>query len=696
MTALRYKTFPEILATMIARARRRRGSDADVLPGSGLRTVLECSAFSDADQYVQMSKLEQLFNIDNCKGDDLDRRALDLGAEIFPELKRRPANTSISSIVVGDGTLLLTARLTLDAVVGDTTFTCDDLSVFPTSGTVTLDQGLSNAETVIYTRVGNVMTYVPVGSTSSLQRGHAAGAVVVRVSVRSVVQTSIAIGGTTVLLTVGTGAAWQTSGTVILERGTVNEEKRSFTRSGDTLTLGLGTTFAHPAGTVVVQGTTGSNRTIASGLVPFVPATDSTKEIDFRTTEAGTLFDGDFVTDLIDVESQNVGFETRAGSSTITRWLAPPFSNATVTNPVAATRGVDREKDDPYRQRLKDFIQSLTRATPLAVTTLVSGATDPATGATVAFAQIIEPVSPGACLLYVTDGTLNFSLGQQPFLGRDVLITDAEPGDRRGRLSQLGPYNVSATGNVTPRLFKSLDRGVSTLVGANFLEDSSKTLTANAYVGYYLKTDDNQFYLITSNTAIRYTVSAGGATPSSGSYSIFNFGATPLIPGTDFTFNEATGDVELAAALVAHDGLVAASDGAAPGLGAYQYSTGLAAYVQRLVNGDATDFVDFPGLRAMGTKCVVTVPNVVTRTFTIKVVAARGFTDAQLKSPVQVAVQTYINSLGIGDNVILSEIIRLVKALPGVDDVAVIDPTSNFIVSSGQLIRISDTDVVII
>lgn len=693
MTALRYKTQPEIIATMLARARRRRNSDADVLPGSGLRTILECASFSDADIYVQMSKLEQLFNIDNCLGDDLDARANDLGAEIFPELKRRPANTSIAAIVVGDGTLLISARLILDAAIGTTTLTCDDLSAFPTSGTVTLDQGLSNAETIIYTRIGNVMTYVAANGVTSLQRTHAAGAVVVRVSVRSVVQTDIAIGGTTVSLAAGTGASWATSGNVIFERGTVNEEKRAFTRSGDTLTLGLGTTFSHLTGTVVIQGTSGSNRSISTGLVPFVPATSNTKEIDFRVTQAGSLLDGDFVTDLIGVESQSVGFETRAGSGTITRWQAPPFSNATVTNPVAATRGVDRERNDPYRQRLKDFIQSLTRATPLAVTTLVSGATDPATGATVAYAQIVEPVAPGACLLYITDGTSNFSLGQQPFLGRDTIITDAEVGDRRGRLSQLGPFSVSST---TPRLFKSIDRGVSTLVGANFLEDSSKALTPNAYVGFYLKTDDNQFFLITSNTAIRYTVSAGGTTPSSGSYSIFNFGVAPLIPGTDFTFNEATGDLELAVALVAHDGLVAASDGASPGAGAYQYSTGLAAYIQRLVNGDSTDFADFPGLRAMGTKCVVTVPNVVIRTFTIKVVAARGFTDAQLRSPVQVAVQTYVNSLGIGDNVILSEIIRLVKELPGVDDVAVVDPPSNFIVASGQLVRIGVDDVEIV
>jgi hypothetical protein len=242
-------------------------------------------------------------------------------------------------------------------------------------------------------------------------------------------------------------------------------------------------------------------------------------------------------------------------------------------------------------------------------------------------------------------------------------------------------------------LFKSSERGISTAVGVNYVDDTTKSWTINAFVGFYLKTDDNQFYEITANTATRLTVAG---TPSSGSYALFDFSVAPLIPGTDFAFNEATGDVELTSSLVVHDSLVAASDGASVGLGAYQYSTGLAAYVQRVVNGDDGDFLNMPGLRALGTRCVVAVCNVVTRTFTLKVVAARNYTDAQLRSPVQVAVQTYVNSLGIGANVILSEVVRQVKSLPGVDDVLIIDPQANFTVASGQLIRITADDVVVV
>lgn len=691
MTALRYKTYPEILASMFARARRKLDTDVDLVPGSVIRTILECAAFSDADQYVQLALVEALFALDRCKGDDLDRRALDYGADIFPDLRRRPANTSVAKISVGDGTLIKKASLALDANLGSTSVTGDDLSAMPTSGYFVIDRATDREEAIIATRVGDVLTLV---SPTTLAKSHSAGAKVELTSTRSTLNGAIIVGATSCVLATGTGAAWPASGNIIFDRNTVAEEKKAFTRVGDTLTFSA-TAFAHADKAVIILGTFGSNRAIASGLTAFVPATESTKQIDFRTTTAGTLFDGDFTSGLVDVESVLVGLETRAGGNQITKWVAPPFSGATVTNPAAATRGSDREKDDPYRQRIKDFIQSLTRATPLSIVTAVSGARDPETGQEVAFAQIVEPVAPGASDLFITDGTSSFSLGQAAFIGRDVLIRDAEAGDKRGKLSKFGPYGMSTTAPTHPRLFKSITRGVGTSVGANFLEDSSQSMVVNEHVGRYLKTDDDQFFLITANTAIRFTLDAGGATPSLGSYSVFNFSVAPLVVGTDFTFNEATGDVELATALVAHDGLVAASDGASPSIGAYLYSTGLAAYVQRLVNGDATDFSSFPGLRASGTKVVVKVPTTVSRSFTLKVVAARGFSDDQIRSPVQVAVQTYVNSLGIGDNVILSEIVRLVKGLPGVDDVTVIDPSGNFVVAAGTLIRITDTDVLV-
>jgi hypothetical protein len=245
-------------------------------------------------------------------------------------------------------------------------------------------------------------------------------------------------------------------------------------------------------------------------------------------------------------------------------------------------------------------------------------------------------------------------------------------------------------------LFQSEERGSATSVGVNFLEDNTKSLTVNAYTGMYLKTDDDQFFEILSNTAIRYTLDAGGATPSLGSYAVIDLAADPLEPGVDYIFNESTGDLELVTALEEHDCLIAADDNASPGVGAYTYTEGLGATVQRAVNGDPADLETYPGLKATGTKILVLAPVVVSPTLQIRVVAAGGFSDADLEDAVQALVQTYVNSLGIGDNVILSEIIRLVKAIPGVADVVMVSPTSNVTVPQGQLARITDANVVVL
>lgn len=705
-TSLRFLTYPEVLANMFAHIRAPRaaggaGGDVDLNEGSLVRTTLECSALQDADQYVQMSRLLNLFSLDKCRGDDLDQRAVEIGSDILTTLRRNPANKSVVSLVVGNGTFLNSTAVASDVVNGSATFTVVDATAFPTSGAITINAGAANEEDLIFTRSGNVFTVVLSGTMSTtLRRSHASGEVVTSVSIRSTLASSVAIGATSVTLLAGTGAAWGASGTIIFDRSSTIQEKITFTRLVDVLTLGSATVFAHAAGSVVIQSTDGVDHAIPTGSQPFVPPTLSSPQIIFTVQQpGGTLFDGDFVSGLIPAQSVLVGAATRVGSGQITQWTTLPFANATVTNPASATRGSDREEDDDYRQRLKDFIQSISGGgTPLSITTKIKGLVDPETGASVAFVQMVEPVLPGKSLLYVTDGTIGFSLAQQPFLGRDVVISDASAGDARGKLGTYGPpYNYSTTTPVAPRLFSSAGtvRGQATSVGTNFLEDTTQTMTTNAFAGMWLKTVDNVFRQVASNTAVRFVFTSGDV-PTSGSYSVYNLAGSPLVPGTDFNFNQATGDLELVVSLGAHDGLVAASDGASPALGAYLYSSGLAAHVQRSVNGDPADFNDFPGMRAAGSQVLVSVPTTTTQPFVVAVVPAPGFTVSQLASPIQVAVQTIVNASGLGATIKVSDLIVAVKAVPGVGDVSLVTPSSNTALPSGTLMRITAADITLV
>lgn len=694
MSGLRLLTQPEIFARMMAVADGLLDI-TDFNVGSFLRAIYEAASLSDADQYVQIGKAVDLWDLDNCKGDDLDRRGLEMGAKVFPEMRRRPAITSIGNVVVGDGAVQRFAKVVGDVAATQIAFNIDDSTNWPVAGAAVIARGTLREETVSYIRTGLVINVI--SPASGVVNPHLDGETVETVATRSKLVLGIIVGATTATIQAGTESVWGASGTVIFERDTVRRESRAYTRVGQDLTFAA-TTFAHAAGSDVTLSTFGSDRAIGAGTVAFAPESEVSKRVSYRTTAAGTLLDGDYVSALIPVESEEVGRETMVGSQQIRKWQTEPFANATVSNPLPTIRGSDQEEDIPYRNRLRLFITALSRATALALEQLLGGKRDDFSNLVIAFAQAVEPVAPGKGLLYVTDGSPTFTIDYQEKRERYVIISDARVNDKRGRLGDLAPYQqiASPLANRTPRIYKSNQRGVATLVGANFLEDSSQSFTVNALTGMYLKTDDNQFYLITSNTAIRINVAAGGATPSLGSYSVFAFDTTdPMIPGVDYTFNESNGDLELVVPLVEHDGLVAAPS-ADLTLPAYIYSRGLAAYAQRLVNGDRTDLSQFPGIKAHGCHIQIVVPTVISPSFLIQVVTEAGIADSELVDRVKSVVLAYVNSLGIGQQVILSEIVRLIKELAGVHDVRVLEPTSNPAIADGQIPRITESDISVV
>lgn len=696
-SSFQIKTRPEIQAQMFNTIRAQEGvSEDDLVIGSLIRTFVEAVSLQNADEYIQIGKLVSLYARSKAKGEDLDRRALDFGADVFRDMRRREALTSTVGLAIGDGTTRRFARFTADVLATVVTFTIDNATSWPTSGSAVLERGTLREESIVFTRVGTTITVV--SPATGLVNPHVENGPIETTGVKSILALPVAVAAGSATIASGTESAWPSSGAVIFERDTVRRELRTFTRVGTVLTLNAVTTFAHAASTQVVLSTFGSDRPISAGSSALVPASTASVQILFRTKDAGTLFDGDYVTATISAESDAPGDQTRVGSNTIVQWQQEPFAGATVTNPNAATRGRNREQDDAYNARISAFIQSLSRATALAIETLTAGQQDSFSGLFIAFAQTVEPVAPGESLLYVSDGSSTFAPDTAIFFGRDVLIADARVNDKRARLNNYGPFSklASPAASRTPRLFKSYERGSATSVGVNYIEDTSKAWTVNEHAGRVVKTDDNQFYTVASNTALRLTLNAGGATPSFGSYSLINFALDPLIPDTDYVFNMSNGDLELVTPLVLHDSLVAASDGASLSVGAYTYSRGVVAHAQRLVNGDRKALDDFPGIKALGTHCRVVVPTIVTPTIVIQVVTASGLADSDLAGTVKSVIQAYVNGLGIRENVLLSEIGRLVKALPGVTDCKVIAPSANFTVSDGQIARVNASDIQVV
>ena len=718
-TAFVPQSYAKILSRTLSRLRLKLGKKLYTEIGAVLLTITEALELPVAETQLQLARIVKLFSLFNCYGQDLDDRVRDFGSDYYDELKRRPAKTSVVPITVSVNTTQPAAQLINNYTATATSFqiTAGLGSLFAASGSVLIEPGTVREETITFTRAGDIFTITnPFGFAFP----HAKGTAISFVAIRSYLQTAVVMGAITLNMTPMSGSAWPASGFVVIARELPTRERIAFTRVGDVLTLpsGGGVSSPFPANTTLVLSTTGSDRSIPLGTGVFAKATPTTRQINYRTTADATLYDGDLSTSLIPSESELPGVDTLVGSGQLTSFIDSPFTGAIVNNPVAATRGRNREKDDDYRSRVWSFILSLSRSTPLALETLVLGLQDPISGQTVEFAEAVEPVAPGVTLLYITDSTPTFQITRLPKFGREVLINDALVGDARSRLGSTAPYLVQAQPSSarTPRLFRNVSgaSGIANSVGADFLQDTTKSFTVNAYTGMWLKAVDGTWYQITSNTAIKINVDAGGTIPPLGQYAIFNFALAPLVPGglrtdpgIDYVFNESNGDLELLVPLAAHESIAVADDNAPAFTGAYVYCTGLAALVQKTVNADRSDLQNFSGIKASGTKVLTVAPSVLSPSFIIQVIPLPNVSVSDLVSPLQGIVEAYVNSTGIGGlgsfrvnelpgEVVLSEIVRRCKEYQGVYDLKVLSPLTNSRAAAGQLQRITKENVQVI
>lgn len=166
--------------------------------------------------------------------------------------------------------------------------------------------------------------------------------------------------------------------------------------------------------------------------------------------------------------------------------------------------------------------------------------------------------------------------------------------------------------------------------------------------------------------------------------------ASPLTEGTDYTLNYATGQVELDETAYP-TGLTTADTVTAD----YTYYTGLIAEAQKVVDGDPADRTNYPGYRAAGTLVSVLAPTVLQQVVQASLVIEQAFIGeaATVQTQVRAAINRYINSLGISEDVIFTELVNAAQSVPGVFDVAFSSPTANIAIGSGELARVVDGNI---
>jgi uncharacterized phage protein gp47/JayE len=204
-----------------------------------------------------------------------------------------------------------------------------------------------------------------------------------------------------------------TSGTLILGRGTNNEEEASYSASpiNNTtywrFTLDLPLTKDHAVEETVILKQ-GNDEIVSAGTTVIVPPTGVSSEIQFQTDNDVTLLAGEDRIENVEITASEPGTGGNISVGAIDGTAAfptAPFAGARAKNETKITTGIDLETDDELRDRIKNYIQGVTRAVKQAIYNAIVGLVDPETAKRVVSANIVLPIDvAGDVKVYIDDG----------------------------------------------------------------------------------------------------------------------------------------------------------------------------------------------------------------------------------------------------------------------------------------------------
>ena len=354
----------DILTAIIARI-----GLTDVNPGSVLDVLTQSMAQEDFNQYVQMSQIVRLVDLESTSGEDLENRAFEYGLTRNPAISAtgqvnisRTGYTKIATTFVSSGVL---APSQGDGVALDKPLLINDASMFLKTGTLEVKGTQTVTPMVVIGRGTDVEETrelafdapgSPVGSGNSVQpnTGDVNTATFYRVYLKAPLQFN-----------------------------------HSFTDE---------IVFVPP-----IPDTGSANVSIAAGTTVAAPATGTSAAINFEVTAATTLFSGEALLENVDVRAIEVGSNGNVGVGQIS---TVDLEGLGVTNVSAFSTGADIELDDSLRDRIRSSIQSLSRGTRQAILNAIVGVVDPESSKRVVSANVILPQSLSeAVKVFIDDGT---------------------------------------------------------------------------------------------------------------------------------------------------------------------------------------------------------------------------------------------------------------------------------------------------
>lgn len=125
----------------------------------------------------------------------------------------------------------------------------------------------------------------------------------------------------------------------------------------------------------------------------------------------------------------------------------------------------------------------------------------------------------------------------------------------------------------------------------------------------------------------------------------------------------------------------------ATGIDGYLYYVGLMRTVQRVIDGYEPDSSTYPGRRAVGSTIELLPPLIKKISMVLKIATRDGVNLNDVTNDIKSTIINYVASLGVGEDVVLSEVIRRVKNITGIDAVTFTSP-----VPSEERISVNDNE----
>lgn len=438
---------------------------------------------------------------------------------------------------------------------------------------------------------------------------------------------------------------------------------------GDRIAFVTGGTLSAPV------APTSQSRTLNIGTQVQAPPTVTEQARIFTTTEPAFILAGNYESNEVVIKATTSGSAGNVGSARINQFpSSPPYIGAGFYNTTPASGGLDRETDSEFRTRALEQLQSLSRGTPLALKSSAIGVTDPTTQNRVISSNIVEDFVNEEVFLYVDDGTGAIARTK-------ILPADSIGAVLAGAVS-LTPVDISDWPNSGFVLIET--DGVNP---AELVQYSAK-------VGAVLALVTPTAYAHNNGSIINFVdVVSESAESTQRRFNLTNFPSvrnaeriwvrapagvwTLLTRGVDYILNRGTGEFQLTDV----GGVVSGTQVVAH----YTYYTNLIAQVQKVMEGDVEDPVTYPGVKAAGILLSVEQPIIKRITVVASITAADGFTESDLAPLVQRAIESYITSLRIGKDVVVSKIIDAAFAVTGLADIRVVSPVSNVVVLESEL-----------